>query len=85
MILETGKPKGFFKSIYNFYNRRIFPFLGGLLVNKKAAYTYLPNSIDKFPYGEEFKKMMQSTGKFTEINIYPQFFGVAYIYEGVVG
>ena len=84
MILETGKPKGAFKYLYNFYNRRIFPLLGSLIAKKKEAYTYLPNSIDKFPYAEEFVKLMKDTGKYTDVKYYPQFFGVSYIYEGIV-
>lgn len=60
------------------------PTLGALLAGKKAAYTYLPNSISKFPYGDDFLELMQSTGKFSSVKAYPQFFGVVYIYEGVV-
>lgn len=83
MILETGKPKGFMRSLYEVFNK-IVPTLGALLAGKKAAYTYLPNSISKFPYGDDFLELMQSTRKFSSVKAYPQFFGVVYIYEGVV-
>lgn len=84
MILETGKPKGLMKILYNFYSKKLMPKLGKMLVDEEDAYTYLPSTIDKFPYGQEFVDMIKSTGKYTEVKCYPQFFGVSYIYSCTV-
>ncbi len=84
MILETGKPSGILKSVYNFYSKKIMPRLGRMLINKEEAYTYLPKTIDNFPYGQEFVDLLMSTDRFKSVKAYPQFFGVSFIYECVV-
>lgn len=84
MILETGKPNGFLKSIYELYSRKLMPKLGKMLINNEDAYTYLPTTIDNFPYGKEFVDLMLSTDRFRSVKAYPQFFGVSYIYHCVV-
>jgi len=84
MILETGKPKGYLKKIYDYYSKNIMPRLGKMLIDEEAAYTYLPTTIDGFPYGQEFVDIMMSTERFKSVKAYPQFFGVSYIYECVV-
>lgn len=84
MILETGKPKGFLKVLYNYYSKKIMPRLGKMLIDEEVAYTYLPMTIDNFPYGEKFVEILLSTDRFTEVKCYPQFFGVSYIYACTV-
>ena len=84
MILETGKPNGFLKKIYEYYSKKIMPKLGRMLIDEEAAYTYLPTTIDGFPYGQKFVDILLSTDRFTEVKCYPQFFGVAYIYKCTV-
>jgi demethylmenaquinone methyltransferase/2-methoxy-6-polyprenyl-1,4-benzoquinol methylase len=84
MILETGKPKGFMKKLYDYYSKKLMPKLGKMLVDEEAAYTYLPTTIDHFPYGDEFAEIIMSTGRFKEVKCYPQFFGVSYIYACTV-
>lgn len=84
MILETGKPKGFLKKIYDYYSKNIMPRLGKMLIDEEAAYTYLPTTIDGFPYGQEFVDILMSTGRFEDVKAYPQFFGVSYIYRCIV-
>ena len=84
MILETGKPKGFLKKVYDYYSKNLMPRLGRMLIDEEAAYTYLPTTIDGFPYGQEFVDIMMSTGRFESVKAYPQFFGVSYIYKCTV-
>lgn len=63
VVLEFSKPTAFpFRHIYNFYFRRILPFFGRLFSNDKSAYTYLPDSVSKFPDNENFLAMLQSAG-----------------------
>lgn len=84
IILETGQPRGINKLFYNVYGKYIMPMLGNIFAKNKTAYTYLPTTAAKFPYGEEFVKLMKQTNAFAEISYYPQTFGVSYIYVGVV-
>jgi demethylmenaquinone methyltransferase/2-methoxy-6-polyprenyl-1,4-benzoquinol methylase len=67
-ILEFSQPpNAAFASIYNFYARRILPWIGGAISGSRDAYTYLPESVRKFPTAPELAAMMQSAG-FTEVS-----------------
>jgi demethylmenaquinone methyltransferase/2-methoxy-6-polyprenyl-1,4-benzoquinol methylase len=63
MVLEFSKPSGFpFKALYNFYFRNILPLFGRFFSKDKAAYSYLPDSVMKFPDNEEFIKLLVKAG-----------------------
>ena len=62
-ILEFSKPPNkLFAAFYNFYSRRILPAIGGALSGSRDAYTYLPESVRKFPAPEELAAMMRAAG-----------------------
>lgn len=62
-ILEFSKPKIFpFKQIYFFYFKNILPFIGKIVSKNNFAYQYLPDTVLKFPEGEEFVKILKSVG-----------------------
>jgi demethylmenaquinone methyltransferase/2-methoxy-6-polyprenyl-1,4-benzoquinol methylase len=69
------------KQSYNFYSLYILPFLGRLFSKDKSAYTYLPESVREFPFGEEFKKILRDIG-FSQVEEDNLTFGVATIYCG---
>jgi len=49
-ILEfTQPPNAAFAALYHFYSRRILPIIGGALTGDRSAYTYLPESVKRFP------------------------------------
>lgn len=82
MILEFSKPQKFpVKQFYNFYFRYILPFLGRIISGDAAAYTYLPDSVGKFPAGKDFTKMLKNLG-FKNTQHIPLTFGIASIYLG---
>ncbi len=82
-ILEFSKPKKFpVKQVYNFYSFHIMPFFGRLFSKDKSAYSYLPESVGKFPDGEEFLSILAKCG-FNQMKQRRQTFGVATIYTGV--
>lgn len=63
MILEFSKPKSFpIKQVFGFYSKRIMPALGKKISKDARAYTYLPESVQAFPEGEELKKILLYTG-----------------------
>jgi demethylmenaquinone methyltransferase/2-methoxy-6-polyprenyl-1,4-benzoquinol methylase len=62
-ILEFSQPPNpVFAALYNFYSRRILPAIGGALSGSKDAYTYLPDSVRKFPGAAELAERMRQTG-----------------------
>ena len=82
-VLEFGLPKNkWLGGFYRFYFHRVLPGIGRWISRDKQAYTYLPRSVDHFPYGEGFMRVMCQSG-FEEVNCRDLFGGVAQIYEGV--
>jgi demethylmenaquinone methyltransferase/2-methoxy-6-polyprenyl-1,4-benzoquinol methylase len=62
-ILEFAEPKGkLFGGLYRFYFRRVLPRLGGLISGNGSAYTYLPNSVSKFPAPEVLQEQFFRSG-----------------------
>ena len=67
-ILEFSQPpNAVFGALYNFYARRILPWIGGLISGSRDAYTYLPESVRKFPSAPELAAMMRRAG-FAEVS-----------------
>lgn len=62
-ILEFSTPSSaLFARLYGFYSRTIVPALGGMLSGSKDAYTYLPESVRKFPDAEGLANQMRDAG-----------------------
>lgn len=82
LILEFSMPENwFFRTIYKFYFFKILPFFGGLFSGNKKAYQYLPNSVETFPQGDEFLKVLSEIG-FKNRQKKRLSFGIAHIYLG---
>jgi demethylmenaquinone methyltransferase/2-methoxy-6-polyprenyl-1,4-benzoquinol methylase len=62
-ILEFAEPQGaIFGRLYRFYFRRILPRIGGAISGSSFAYSYLPNSVGKFPAPQELAQRMAAAG-----------------------
>jgi len=62
-ILEFSQPPNpLFGALYGFYSRRLLPAIGGAISGARDAYTYLPESVVKFPAPEELAEMMRAAG-----------------------
>jgi demethylmenaquinone methyltransferase/2-methoxy-6-polyprenyl-1,4-benzoquinol methylase len=62
-ILEfTRPPNAAFRALYNFYSRYILPAIGGLISGSREAYTYLPDSVSKFPDAPRLAAEMAEAG-----------------------
>jgi demethylmenaquinone methyltransferase / 2-methoxy-6-polyprenyl-1,4-benzoquinol methylase len=82
LVLEFSKPSGFlFRKIYYFYFSNILPFVGKLFSKDKAAYSYLPDSVYKFPDNEAFLQLLTDAG-FSGTRQVKLTGGVASIYTG---
>ncbi len=83
LVLEFSQPSSFpFKQVYRFYFKNILPTLGKLISKDQSAYTYLPESVDAFPYGKRFTDILKKLG-YQKPDFKPVTFGVAMIYEAV--
>lgn len=82
VILEFSRPKRFpLNYIFNFYFKNILPNIGKFISKDKTAYTYLPQSVQTFPDGQDFLQIMKKTG-FSDLQQIPLTFGIASIYIG---
>ena len=79
-VLEFSQPESFpFRQLYFFYFKHILPTIGRWVSKDSAAYTYLPASVEAFPYGEAFAAKLREAG-FQYIAIMPLTFGIASLY-----
>ena len=81
-ILEFGVPRSrVFGSLYHWYSHNILPRIGRSLSRHDGAYSYLPESIGTFAYGDEFAKILATAG-FSQVQARPLMFGAVYLYTG---
>lgn len=84
-VLEFSMPRSFpMAQLYRFYFWAILPLLGRMVSGHKQAYTYLPESVNAFPDGNNFILLMEKAG-FSDCKFMKLSFGIATIYEGVKG
>ncbi|GGK65748.1 bifunctional demethylmenaquinone methyltransferase/2-methoxy-6-polyprenyl-1,4-benzoquinol methylase UbiE [Rufibacter glacialis] len=82
VILEFSKPQRFpMKQGYNFYFKHILPVFGKMISKDNAAYTYLPESVQAFPDGNDFLAIFKRIG-FKNTEWHSLTFGISSIYSG---
>ncbi len=82
IILEFSKPKNFpIKQVFGFYSKYVIPFFGKNISKDEKAYAYLPESVQAFPEGEEFKSILKKVG-YTKVESKLVSGGIATIYIG---
>jgi len=79
-ILEFSKVEGFMGPLYMFYFKNILPAIGRLVSKDNRAYTYLPDSVNAFPFGEKMKQILLDTG-FKKVEYKKLSLGIATIYK----
>lgn len=85
MILETGdNPESPLRGFFDFYFRQVVPRVGGLITGKRSAYEYLNKSSRGFPSREKFVALMNSTGRFANVEYKTIMAGASFIYRGQV-
>ena len=84
VVLEFSKPTVVgLKQMYDWYFRYVLPTIGQTFAkNKESAYAYLPESVRRFPCGEELASLMRQTG-LKSVDIIPMTGGIATLYVGV--
>jgi demethylmenaquinone methyltransferase/2-methoxy-6-polyprenyl-1,4-benzoquinol methylase len=82
VVLEFSRPRTFpFRQVYSFYFKFILPKIGRFISSDKAAYTYLPESVEAFPDGEDFLQCLKAVG-FKNTKCRALTFGISSIYSG---
>jgi demethylmenaquinone methyltransferase/2-methoxy-6-polyprenyl-1,4-benzoquinol methylase len=62
-ILEFSQPTNrAFAALYGFFSTRVLPWIGGMISGSREAYSYLPESIRKFPSAEVLAQQMRDAG-----------------------
>jgi demethylmenaquinone methyltransferase / 2-methoxy-6-polyprenyl-1,4-benzoquinol methylase len=83
-ILEFSQPRNpAFAALYGFYSRRILPVIGGAISGARDAYTYLPESVRKFPDAPALADRMRAAG-FQDVRFIRMTFGIVALHLGRV-
>lgn len=62
-ILEFSQPSNrVFAALYGFFSTRVLPWVGGMISGSRDAYSYLPESIRKFPSAEQLTSEIRAAG-----------------------
>ncbi len=80
-ILEFSKVEGIMGPLYMFYFKNILPFIGKLVSKDNRAYTYLPDSVQAFPFGEKMKSILSQNIGFKKVEYKKLTGGIATIYK----
>ncbi|MBP5341784.1 MAG: bifunctional demethylmenaquinone methyltransferase/2-methoxy-6-polyprenyl-1,4-benzoquinol methylase UbiE [Bacteroidales bacterium] len=63
VILELATPDSvIIRPFYDFYAKHTIPLFGKWLADNRTAYTYLPESIERFPKGKDFIRIINQLG-----------------------
>ena len=63
LVMEFSLPSlPLLRSVYRFYLHRLMPVFGAFLTQKKMAYDYLGDSIERFPGGDALVGMIECNG-----------------------
>ena len=80
VVLELSYPDNrFLLWCYKLYALKVLPWLGELISGDRAAYTYLPESILRFPKGDDFLQLLRAAG-FGHVTEKKLTFGVCRLY-----
>jgi len=83
-ILEFSQPpNAAFRALYDFYSRHVLPRIGGMLSGARDAYTYLPESVSRFPSAEQLAADMRGAG-FARVSFERMTFGIVALHIGHV-
>ncbi len=82
VILEFSLPENkVFRSVYNFYFKKILPLVGAVISEKNGPYDYLPASVMAFPKRNEFVGIMKDAG-ISHVEYFDLSFGIVTVYVG---
>jgi demethylmenaquinone methyltransferase / 2-methoxy-6-polyprenyl-1,4-benzoquinol methylase len=81
-ILEFSQPTNpVFAALYGFFSTRVLPWVGGMISGSQEAYSYLPESIRKFPGAEDLAQQIRTAG-FSTVEFDRLTFGAVALHVG---
>jgi demethylmenaquinone methyltransferase/2-methoxy-6-polyprenyl-1,4-benzoquinol methylase len=81
-FLEFSQPPNrAFGALYGFFSTRVLPWVGGMVSGSREAYSYLPESIQKFPGAQELADQMRAAG-FKDVEFEPLTCGAVALHIG---
>jgi demethylmenaquinone methyltransferase / 2-methoxy-6-polyprenyl-1,4-benzoquinol methylase len=81
-ILEFAEPRGaLFRHLFRFYFHRVLPAVGAVISGNAQAYSYLPESVARFPSPSELAELMERTG-FCEVAFESWTAGIVTLHSG---
>jgi demethylmenaquinone methyltransferase/2-methoxy-6-polyprenyl-1,4-benzoquinol methylase len=84
-VLEFSMPaRQPLRWLYRFYFKHVLPLLGRFLFDAGGAYTYLPDSVERFPSGTAFEDELRDAGYGT-VSSRPLFGGIVTLYLARAG
>lgn len=83
LVLDFSMPDGLIAKPYRLYLHHILPRIAGFLTGNSSAYDYLGESIEQFPRGDSFKRLLSRCG-FSAPTALPLLCGIASIYTAQV-
>jgi demethylmenaquinone methyltransferase/2-methoxy-6-polyprenyl-1,4-benzoquinol methylase len=82
VFLELSRPRAWgFRQVFDWYFHTFSPLIGGLISGDRAAYEYLPRSVDNFEAVEDIALLMERAG-LLNIEVHRLMFGVAVVHVG---
>lgn len=82
LVLEFSKPTvPGFRAAFQFYFRRVLPWVGGVVSGSRSAYEYLPDSVTRFPDQQQLAALMRELG-YAEVDYSNLTGGIAAIHQG---
>jgi demethylmenaquinone methyltransferase/2-methoxy-6-polyprenyl-1,4-benzoquinol methylase len=83
VFLELNRPRLWgFRHLFDWYFHTVSPLAGGLISGERAAYEYLPKSVDKFEAAEDITRCLMEAGM-QSVQVHALIFGVALVHVGV--
>ncbi len=83
LVLELATPqKSRLRDVYMAYFQKILPLIGRLFSKHGFAYSYLPDSVARFPSPEIFMEIMAHAG-FSQVTCHRLTLGIANLFVGV--
>jgi demethylmenaquinone methyltransferase/2-methoxy-6-polyprenyl-1,4-benzoquinol methylase len=81
-VLEFSRPtNAALRVVFGTYFTRVLPIMGGVISGSKSAYTYLPDSVKRFPDQHQLAGILQETG-FVQVSFENLTGGIAALHLG---
>jgi len=82
VVLEFSQPRaGGLRKLYNLYMRAVAPRICSILSSNREAYQYLNDSVQAFPEGDAFLRILEGSG-YVQTARRPMTLGICTIYTG---